>query len=108
MNTAHILKIGSCSYALTSISEAVKIVALLSKGQPCDHVTRGAFEDWHYTPDERPIPRVELLINQPFHKPSKSPRLPSPRRGSKRCLCGHSDVSPGHTCPSCGLAFQYS
>ena len=104
-STSHILRFGHQYYAIPSISAATKLIELLSKLESVEHITQGECNQWFYTPESDQNHDVRLMLNQPYFKPSKSPRLPAPKRGSRRCPCGHSDVSPGGRCPSCGAEF---
>jgi len=99
--TVHIIRFNHSSYFVESTAAAVKIVDILSKLKACEwnYIEGG---ESHYCPSEDRKVGLEMEMNQPFRLREKALQLPKPKRGSRRCECGHSDVAPFESCPSCG------
>ena len=104
--TAHIITIGYTRYYVESVSAATNIINALGKLKPCKfHYQEGDTEGAHYYPSEDESLKLELELNQPFRPRKKPLGLPKPKRGTRRCLCGHSDVAPGERCTSCDMPY---
>ena len=115
MAKKHIIEIGSYKYAVDSITAATQAVALLSKLKPVRlNYEADSSDDWFYEPVEESRCRdLNLKLNQKYREPKPEPKakplsLPSPKRGSIRCICDKSDVAPRQSCPHCGRPFSES
>ena len=116
MSKKHIISIGYRHYACDSIAQATQSIAILSK---LIKVTRKApdihCDRWTWTSDnDGTTEDISLEMNQEFSdpvakaKPKKPLSLPAPKRGSIRCICDKSDVSPRTSCAHCGRPFSES
>lgn len=105
----HIIRFGYRHYAVESLAAATKAIEILSKLKAVEFQGPTDFCDTHHyeyvTGDDR---EISLELNQQLAMPPKYKALPRPKRGTKRCLCNHSDVAPGEVCVSCGLSYNYS
>ncbi len=112
MAKKHIVKIGYQYFATDSINAATGLIAILAKMQKARF--KPNTEGYCYEPDPDKL-EIGLEMNQHFvdpeaklAKPAKPQALPKPARGSIRCICDKSDVSPRQSCPHCGRPFSES
>ena len=110
MKKRHIVKVGFYYFATESMTAATQLINLLSKVEPCEYDYRDDHGGKFYFPKTDRDFDIKLECNQKWKAPEqpkegkgKKPKgLPAPVRGSIRCTCGHSDVSPKSLCPHCG------
>jgi hypothetical protein len=101
--TVHIIRFNHRHYYVETAAAAIKVMEVLAKLKPVKfHYREGDLDSAHYYPDEEEAVRLELEMNQPFRPREKALQLPKPKRGSRRCECGRSDVAPFESCASCG------
>ena len=109
MKTVHIIRFGYREYAFESVAKVTRALELFSgMVQVSKSAPDECCSEWHYKADDSgPCSELELKMNQRLYERPKYKALPKPKRGSKRCSCGHSDVAPGESCVSCGLAYNF-
>lgn len=101
MKKAPIISIAHCDYICKSVSHAAELVKLLSSLIPCSLKHSHEYRDrWYQEEEDRPL-NIELHASEEVRMKPKRLALPAPKRGTIRCVCGHSDVAPGHICQSC-------
>jgi len=105
MKTAHIITFGYRRFAVDSLAAATKAIDILSKLRQVEYTPPKEHCDKHHYEYTSESWDITLELNQTVAMPPKHLALPRPKRGSKRCLCNHSDVAPGETCVSCGLPY---
>ena len=108
MKTVHVIHCFHRRFAVDSLAQATKAIEVLSKLRRIEYTSANSNSDrghYEYTNDDAEI-ELSMELNQKVYSPPKHLALPRPKRGAKRCLCNHSDVSPGETCVSCGLSYN--
>jgi hypothetical protein len=115
MAKKHIVTVGYRDFATDSAAAAADLVKLMARFKPCKfHYQSGGAA--YYEPDNDPRNEIKLELNQPWKEPqpekpvkaAKPLALPKPARGTIRCICDKSDVSPRTSCAHCGRPFSES
>ncbi len=113
MPKKHILNIGLFDFAFDSVAPIATIMKAMEKGIQCDWKHNPSGNSYYQASESDQIRGIKLEMNQEFRplpkaKPEKVLALPAPKRGTIRCICDKSDVSPRQSCPHCGRPFSES
>ena len=108
MKKAPIISIAHRTYICKSISHAADLIKALSSLVPCTLLHNSGYSERWYEEDDEGTLDIDLKASEEIRLKPKRLALKAPKRGTRRCVCGHSDVAPGGVCDSCGLAYQYS
>ena len=108
MKKAPILSISHRTYICKSISHAAELIKALSSLVPCSSQHNSEYSQRWYEEDDEITLDIDLKASEEIRLKPKHLALKAPKRGTRRCSCGHSDVAPGQVCDSCGLAYEYS
>ena len=101
MKKAPIISIAHQDYICKSVTHAADLLKLLSSLTPCSLKHSNSYhERWYEEEEDRPL-NIGLHASEEVRMKPKRLALPAPKRGSVRCICGHSDVAPRQNCPSC-------
>jgi len=106
MKKVPIISISHRTYICKSIAHASDLIKLLSSLVPCSIKHDSNYHERWYEEDDERLLDIELKAAEEVRLKPRRLGLPAPKRGSKRCACGHSDVAPGHRCPSCNSHFD--